>query len=46
MKRLIAASPDWRCVGTYDFGYDIKHPIEVDAASEDVVYVLQRKRAS
>jgi SAM-dependent methyltransferase len=44
MKRLIQSSPDWQCVDTYDFGYDIRDPITVDATSEDVVYVLKRKR--
>ncbi len=45
MKRLIQSSPDWECVDTYDFGYDITDPITVDATSEDVVYVLKRKRS-
>lgn len=44
MKRLIQSSPRWECVATYDFGYDITYPISVDASSEDVVYVLKRKR--
>jgi SAM-dependent methyltransferase len=45
MNRLIRSSPKWQTVGTYDFGYDIRCPITVDATSEDVVYVLKRKRS-
>ncbi len=45
MERLIKDSPDWENVETYDFGYDISDPITVDGASEDVVYVLKRKRS-
>ena len=46
MDRLIRSSDQWQCVGTYDFGYDISYPITVDGSSEDVVYVLKRKRAA
>ncbi len=42
MQRLIAASGKWECVATHDFCYDIDEPVKVDAASEDVVYVLRR----
>ncbi len=41
MNRLIASSGCWETIATYDFGYDTKHPIEVDASTEDVVYVLR-----
>nr|WP_146393217.1 class I SAM-dependent methyltransferase [Allorhodopirellula solitaria] len=43
MRRLIDASGKWECVATHDFSYDIDSPIEVDAATEDVVYVLRRR---
>lgn len=42
MRRLIDASGKWECVATHDFSYDISEPIEVDASTEDVVYVLRR----
>jgi SAM-dependent methyltransferase len=41
MNRLIQASGCWDSVATYDFGYDLGSPIEVDGATEDVVYVLR-----
>ncbi len=42
MRRLLKASPQWDVVETFDFGYDIEQPIEIDGAVEDVVYVLKR----
>jgi hypothetical protein len=39
---LLKASPGWDVVETFDFGYDIEEPIEIDGAVEDVVYVLRR----
>lgn len=42
MESLIKQSGMWETVATYDFGYDLGDPITVDAASEDVVYVLRR----
>lgn len=42
MKRLIRDSGVWECVETYDFSYRVHAPITVDAATEDVVYVLRR----
>lgn len=46
MNRLIRSSGCWQTVATYDFGYQIDEPIEVDAATEDVVYVLERTAAA
>ncbi|TWT92713.1 SAM-dependent methyltransferase [Stieleria varia] len=43
MAELIDRSKLWRIAETYDFSYDLKHPIKVDATSEDVVYALIRK---
>jgi SAM-dependent methyltransferase len=43
MKRLIEKNGQWEIVETHDFCYDIHSPVVVDAASEDVVYVMRRK---
>ncbi|QDT08342.1 class I SAM-dependent methyltransferase [Planctomycetes bacterium K23_9] len=43
MDTLIASSKTWEPIATYDFGYDVKDPIQVDATTEDVVYVLKRR---
>ncbi len=42
MNRLIRSAGCWETLATYDFAYDLDDPIEVDAATEDVVYVLRR----
>ena len=42
MNRLIASSECWQTIETFDFGYDVEDPVEVDGATEDVVYVLRR----
>lgn len=42
MNRLIDSAGCWETIACYDFGYDIDDPIEVDASTEDVVYVLRR----
>lgn len=42
MDKLIASCKQWQPLATFDFGYDINDPMEVDATTEDVVYVLQR----
>ena len=42
MTRLIRSSGCWETIATYDFGYDMGDPIDVDAATEDVVYVMRR----
>ena len=44
MDRLLARSGCWDVVETYDFAYDIDGALDVDATTEDVVYVLQRNR--
>ncbi|MFG0287941.1 MAG: class I SAM-dependent methyltransferase [Rhodopirellula sp. JB044] len=44
MQRLIDHGGKWECIATHDFGYEVDNPIEVDSSTEDVVYVLQRKR--
>lgn len=45
MNRLIQSSQCWEKVATYDFAYDLNDPIEVDATTEDVVYVLRRRKS-
>ena len=40
--RLLASEPRFELVAAYDFGYDIDEPLELDGASEDVVYVLRK----
>ncbi|TWU40788.1 class I SAM-dependent methyltransferase [Novipirellula artificiosorum] len=44
MNRLIASAECWEAIATYDFGYDMTDPIDVDATTEDVVYILRRKK--
>ncbi len=44
MNRLIESAGCWETIASYDFGYDLNGPIEVDASTEDVVYVLRRKK--
>lgn len=40
---LIAAAPAWELVELFDFGYDIRKPIQLTTTSEDVVAILKRK---
>ncbi|MEQ8785560.1 MAG: class I SAM-dependent methyltransferase [Pirellulaceae bacterium] len=42
-NRLLAAVGKFDVAATYDFAYDTQEPIVVDAATEDVVFVLVRK---
>lgn len=41
-EELLKVAGHWRIESTFDFGYEIDQPIEVDSSSEDVVYVLRR----
>lgn len=43
MQRLFDATPALKLVETYDFRYDSRWPIEIDSATEDVVYILQKQ---
>ena len=45
MNRLIDSAGCWETIATYDFGYELDDPIEVDGSSEDVVYVMRRTKA-
>ena len=41
MAHLIRSSGCWEVVETFDFSYDLDAAIDVDATTEDVVYVLR-----
>ncbi len=43
MKKLIDSVPELELVEAFDFHYDTTEPIEIDATTEDIVYVLRRK---
>lgn len=43
MNRLIQSSGCWETIQTFSFAYDLDDPIQVDGATEDVVYVLRRR---
>ncbi len=43
MRRLLRSVAAWELAETFDFAYDLGAPIQVDATSEDVVYVLCRR---
>ena len=40
---MIKKVPEWQIEETYDFSYDIDEPIEIDAETEDIVYILKRR---
>ena len=42
-RSLLKRVPEFEVVETYDFCYEIDHPVEIDAETEDVVFVLRRK---
>ncbi len=42
MGSLLAGIADFEVTAVYDFGYDVENPIEIDAQTEDVVYVLKK----
>jgi hypothetical protein len=41
-QKLLAACPAWQLEEAYDFRYSIDDPIEIDATTEDIVYILKR----
>lgn len=43
MKSLLAEIDEFEVTAVYDFGYDVNNPIEIDAQTEDVVYVLKKR---
>ena len=42
MTKLIRSVEAFSVAATFDFAYDLKHPITPDDATEDIVYVLQK----
>ena len=44
MAKLLAGIADFEVTAVYDFGYDIEMPIEIDARTEDVIYILKKRR--
>lgn len=45
MKRLLGEAPELTLTSVYDFGYDIRTPVEIGPASEDVVLILKKHAA-
>ena len=43
MATLIAEIEALEIIETYDFGYDVDTPIQIDGQSEDVVYILRKR---
>ena len=43
LQSLLDKVPQFELVETYDFAYEIDHPITIDQETEDVVYVLKKK---
>ena len=42
-EQLLERVKDLELIETYDFGYEIDEPIEVDDQTEDVVYVMRKR---
>lgn len=43
MASLLDSIRQFELLETYDFGYEIDEPIEIDGSTEDVVYILRRR---
>lgn len=43
MLTLLERTPELEVTSLYDFSYDIRHPVRLDAYSEDTVFVLRKK---
>jgi len=43
MRKLLDSVPAFETVETFDFCYDTEHPIEIDAETEDVVFLLRKR---
>ena len=41
-SQLVGQVAEFKIIAAYDFSYDLQRPIEVDHATEDVVYILKR----
>lgn len=44
MDRLLGSIDDFEVTSVYDFGYDLNRPVEIGPETEDVVYVLTKKK--
>ena len=42
MAELLGKVPELEVVAVYDFAYDFEEPVEIDAGTEDVIYVLRK----
>jgi len=42
IRAAITSDARWEIIETYDFRYDMEWPIEIDGATEDVMYILRR----
>ncbi len=42
-ERLLSAVSSWEVMEFYDFGYEVEHPIQLGATTEDVVAILKRR---
>ncbi len=42
-RAFLGSIDGWELAGFFDFGYDIRQPIDLDAETEDVVAILKRK---
>jgi SAM-dependent methyltransferase len=42
-RNLLRRVPEFQVTETYDFCYEIDQPVEIEAETEDVVFVLQRR---
>jgi SAM-dependent methyltransferase len=40
---LLARVPEFEIAALYDFRYDLKYPVTIDATTEDVVYILRKR---
>jgi len=43
MRQLLSRVPELEIAETYDFMYELDHPVKITAETEDVVYVLRKK---
>ena len=43
MAKLLAGIAEFEVTAVYDFSYDIENPIEIDARTEDVIYILKKR---
>ncbi len=44
MADLLARVPEFEHVATYDFAYDMQHPVTIGPTTQDVVLILRRRK--